>query len=368
MKITQNLNIAGYSFIVEQDAAIILEEYMNALSEACPADGSKNEILEDIESRIAELLIEARGYGEVVTSDMVAYVKMRIGDPSLLKGEEKEDGAFEGGDSGKEAPAEPGMPDTGTRVRRRLYRDMEGKNVGGVCSGLAYYFNTDVALVRIIWTALLIGGLFFWDGTVSWCAAFIYLAACLCIPNARTIAQKCEMRGIPADLTRYSNGCMDSFVRPSAPERRRKSTLLRMICICVGLMLLCSGIGCLVASAVMPVIPSFQSGHLYASISSDISDFLPGNLDLNALLSPTFWWLLFAFLLTLGMGMSYGALKLIFDFNSPSWHPGLIILLLWVLSLIAIVVYAVAWTAGASDVTLVQALPPVGSFAGTLFS
>ena len=70
MKITQNLNIAGYSFIVEQDAAIILEEYMNALSEACPADGSKNEILEDIESRIAELLIEARGYGEVVWNNL----------------------------------------------------------------------------------------------------------------------------------------------------------------------------------------------------------------------------------------------------------------------------------------------------------
>lgn len=364
MEITVNLNIAGYSFNVEQDASSSLEEYMNALASACSGEESSKEILEDIESRIAELLMEVRGGSEVITADMVAYVKMRIGDPSLLKAEEPEEGAQEA--SAPEAPADKQesaeAPEKKPRPRHRLYRDTEGKNIGGVCSGLAYFFNIDVTLVRVIWTALLVGGLFFWDGKLSAIAFFIYLFACLCIPSARTVAQKSEMRGVPIDLTRYANCPVEPVARPSSGHQ--KSTLLRILCICFGLFLFLAGLGCVIGSAVMPVIPSFQHGNFYASISSDIADIFPDGFDLGALLGPAFWWIMFAFLLTMGLGLCYAALILIFDFNAPKWHPGLVIFLLWVLSIIAMVVYVAMWTADAADTTLVQLLLDYVSLTG----
>ena len=366
MKITQNLNVAGYSFVVEQDAASSLEEYMDALASACSSELDKKEILEDIEARIAELLTEVRGGSEVITGDMVSYVKMRIGDASLLKGDEPEEGAPES--AAPEPQDHRDCVDSGEKPRtgRRLYRDMEGKNIGGVCSGLAYYFNTDVTLIRVIWTALLIGGLFFWDGRISWIAIFVYLVACLCIPTARTVAQRSEMTGIPVDLTRYAACPVEPVTRTS--RGHQKSTLLRILCICSGLVLLCAGIGCVAGSAVMPVIPSFQHGNFYASISSDIVDGLPDGLDINALLSPAFWWILFAFTLTMGLGLCYAALMLIFDFNAPKWHPGLILLLLWVISIIAMVVYGVMWAAGASDTTLVQLVDRAVSLSGAVLA
>ena len=69
---------------------------------------------------------------------------------------------------------------------KKLYLDVESRKLGGVCSGLAAYFDIDVTLVRIIFLALLICGSFgFWLYLVIWIVA----------PKAVTPAQKCELRG-----------------------------------------------------------------------------------------------------------------------------------------------------------------------------
>lgn len=41
-----------------------------------------------------------------------------------------------------------------SRPYRKLYRDTENKKVGGVCSGLARYFDVDPLLIRIAFVAL----------------------------------------------------------------------------------------------------------------------------------------------------------------------------------------------------------------------
>lgn len=396
MKMTQNLNIGGFSFAVEQDAASSLEEYLGAMAAACSSDCNSKEILEDIESRIAELLTEVRGGSEVITAEMVSYVKMRIGDPALLRAVEEGDipegsaaaaantegsaataddstdekstsggGAKSGNvsgstDSGKSVnngnETSSDTSETSTKKKhslkgKRLYRDIEGKNIGGVCSGLAWYFNVDVALVRIIWTTLLIGGLFIWDGNLSVLSVALYLVACLCIPVARTVAQKNEMRGEKEDLTRYASFTVDPSA--STPTTHRKSTLLRIICIGFGLLLLCCGLGCIMGSIVLPIAPSFLKLDIFTELQSEMADILPGGMNLDALLSPAFWWILFAFLMLLGLGFCYGALMLIFDFNAPRWHPGLIILLLWVVSLVALVIYVLKFAVEAAAITFV---------------
>ena len=84
---------------------------------------------------------------------------------------------------------------------------MDNKGVAGVCSGLAYYFDIDVTIIRIIMlVALLAGTSGFWIYVILWIA----------IPKAMTPAQQCEMRGIPAtaeNMARFKNHTQESYNR-----------------------------------------------------------------------------------------------------------------------------------------------------------
>ena len=72
---------------------------------------------------------------------------------------------------------------------RNFYRDTTKSMLGGVCSGLAAYVNADITLVRIIAAcSVLLGSLGFWVYLIFWFIA----------PVAKTPAQQCELRGLPA--------------------------------------------------------------------------------------------------------------------------------------------------------------------------
>ena len=83
---------------------------------------------------------------------------------------------------------------------KKFYRDLDGNMLGGVCSGIATYFNIDVVIVRIIFVvALILGSAGFW----------VYLVICIIAPAARTATEKCELRGIPPteeNLRMFSGG------------------------------------------------------------------------------------------------------------------------------------------------------------------
>jgi phage shock protein PspC (stress-responsive transcriptional regulator) len=83
---------------------------------------------------------------------------------------------------------------------RKLFRDPDGKKIGGVCSGIALFLNVDVVLIRVIFLiALICGSAGFW----------IYLIILIAAPEARTAAEKCELRGIPAtaeNIKRFTKG------------------------------------------------------------------------------------------------------------------------------------------------------------------
>src|SRR5678815_227252 len=69
----------------------------------------------------------------------------------------------------------------GNPAKRRLVRRPAEGKIGGVCAGLADYFNTDVALVRAAWIALSI-----WPGAVVM-GVVAYLAAWLLMPRAEAV-------------------------------------------------------------------------------------------------------------------------------------------------------------------------------------
>lgn len=180
MKKTLNVAIGGCSFTIDDDAYKTLEEYLDSFKAGLDNSSSSNEVMDELEMRIADLLKEKIGKREVIDKNMVDAVLNQIG-PISTRTVRSEESTSEQ----NEQQYRPGNQET----VRKFYRDAEGKKIAGVCSGLALYLNIDVTLVRIIFlVAFLCGSAGFWIYIVLWIVA----------PEARTAAEKCELRGIPA--------------------------------------------------------------------------------------------------------------------------------------------------------------------------
>ena len=180
MKKTINVAIGGCSFTIDDDAYKALEEYRDSFKAGLDNSSSSNEVMDELEMRIADLLKEKIGKREVIDKNMVDAVLNQIGPISTRTVRSEESTSQQDGQQYR-----PGNQET----VRKFYRDAEGKKIAGVCSGLALYLNIDVTLVRIIFlVAFLCGSAGFWIYIVLWIVA----------PEARTAAEKCELRGIPA--------------------------------------------------------------------------------------------------------------------------------------------------------------------------
>jgi len=190
MKKVVNVSIDGKSFSLNDDAYRRLKAYLEHFKAKLALNNT--EAMDDIEQRISELFQQEVGLGSrVVDLPLVEKVVKQLGMP---------DGSPEPTDSAdeqRESFADQERKDYGKNfeyfgetgnARRKLYRDTEDKKIAGVCSGLAAYLNIDTTLIRIILLVLLIcagGG--FWIYVVIWIVA----------PEAKTPAEKCEMRGLP---------------------------------------------------------------------------------------------------------------------------------------------------------------------------
>ena len=184
MKKVSNVSLGGRNFTIDEDALQRLEQYLEHFRAKLTVPPSQQaEVMDEIEGRISELFIRETGESSrVVNLAMVEQVAATLGMP---------DGSAEY--AGAAADQRPG------EGRKKLFRDPDEKNIAGVCSGLAYYFDVDVTLIRVLMLVALIAGLSgFW----------IYLILWIAIPEAATPAEKCEMRGIPAsaeNMSRFSS-------------------------------------------------------------------------------------------------------------------------------------------------------------------
>ena len=168
MKKVISAGIGGRSFTINEDAFERLSSYLNLFRNHVKENGTE-EVMDELESRIADLFYESVGDStRVVDLELVEKVISQLGMP---------DG------SSTNATA---SQDYDSKANRRLYRDTDDVRIAGVCSGLALYFNIDTALMRIIMlVALLAGSAGFWAYLILWIA----------VPKATTPAQKCELRG-----------------------------------------------------------------------------------------------------------------------------------------------------------------------------
>ncbi len=172
MKKTFTVNISGIIFNIDEDAFAKLDFYLKSLKEYFLDNESSDEIISDIELRIAELFgNNISNSKQVITIDVVDNVIEQLGTPFEINDENNENSNFE---------------KNSTKTQKRLYRNSDEKIIGGVCSGIASYFNIDVVFIRIIFILFFIFG-----GS----GLLIYLILWLVVPEAKTISEKLQMKG-----------------------------------------------------------------------------------------------------------------------------------------------------------------------------
>ena len=191
-------SISGVGFTFEKAAYERLNNYLASLKEAYKNSPDSEEILADIEARIAELILSAQSDAQcVVTLPIIENIIEQLGSPEAISGEEEK-----AGNSSE------------SRIPRRLYRDLENAKLGGVCAGLAKHFGVDAVWIRLAMASplilVVIGAPFLhWLSTLggNLCAVFFitYLILWFAIPEAKSARQKLEAEGKPISASTIAN-------------------------------------------------------------------------------------------------------------------------------------------------------------------
>ncbi len=171
MKQVININFQGRVVPIETTAFDILKSYTDSLNRHFINEEGKDEIINDIESRIGELFQERLKKGATcITEDDVNAIINSIGRPEDF--EPMEDNGNQSSASAASAGQQQQQTAGSNTIggHKRLYRNENDKVLGGVCSGLANYFNIDVVIVRIIFVILLFSGAGFLAYVIMWVA------------------------------------------------------------------------------------------------------------------------------------------------------------------------------------------------------
>lgn len=154
MKKVININFQGRVIPIEESAYDMLKQYVESLRRFFANEEGRDEIINDIEGRIAELFGESLKKGSTcITEEDVNRIIESMGRPEDFEGEESKVHSQLGGEStgNGNASAYEAAP------RGRLYRDESDKILGGVCGGLANYLRVDPTIVRLVFALISFG-------------------------------------------------------------------------------------------------------------------------------------------------------------------------------------------------------------------
>ena len=332
MKTTENISLAGYAFTIETDAYAELGTYLKDIKEAFKNDSNAEEITSDIEERIAELLREKCISGMVVDLKTVQEIKRRIGNPKELAQEDVEPSA----DSAAPAHEDPRR----NWKSKRLYRNIDEKVFGGVCSGLGAYLGIDKAIIRIIFASILfitfVTMLDHGDGPTVIFPIIAYLCLWIAMPAARSAEQKREMKRKPTNLDSYRSNDFNlgTEVREAA-QSPAGQTLRRAGGVFLGILLLIAGLGGMIGCVVLPSVQKIVIHEITEEITEwggdmDAEEQFVADLLTN---NDTFWIFIIIIVGLMFIWFIYNGIMLLFDLKAPSWKPGLVIFISWVISI-----------------------------------
>ena len=349
MKEVEKVSLGGYAFTMDKDASALADEYLGELGRFYAGREGGAEVIEGIEERMAELLHERCGRDGVVSRADIERIIGVLGRPEVI---EEADSANDGSDG-----PSPAGPADGSRPKRKLYRDMNDKVVAGVCSGLGTYFNVDKTFFRILFVLFTVLGLsvFKWNfhGHVNLSIHLLfpalYAILWICMPAAKTARQRWEQRGEDGTVLgiqqSIENGAREvGDAIKNVGQSRAWGEMGGFLGKLLGVVLVIIGFSGLFASGVLgfgsglfgnSIANSglFGLGQLYDQGLSELHYYAP---SVAAAMAQPWIHILIGLVVFLPfLGMLYGGLQLLFGFKSPSWHPGLVIFILWLMALIA---------------------------------
>ena len=184
MKKTVNVNLAGTFFHIDEDAYGKLTRYLEAIKKSLSDPQGSDEIIKDIEARIAELFLEKiESSSQVISIKELDQVILVMGQPEDYMVDEE---IFE------DAPKSSSQSKSYSSYKQ-LYRDIDNKFISGVSSGLAHYLGIDSIWVRLLWIILTVGssGLFI----------VIYILFWILVPPAMSTSDKLKMTGKPVNIS-----------------------------------------------------------------------------------------------------------------------------------------------------------------------
>lgn len=168
------INLSGRAFQMEERAYEKLHAYLQSARHELANDPDKDEVMQDFEQAIAEKCDQLLSdHKNVVTTSEIENIIASMGNVD----------AGANGEKPKAAPASQGS----AQPPKRLYLLKDGAIIGGVCNGLAAYFNVDVTIVRLVFVVLAFVTSGFW--------VLVYLLMMLVVPEAVSPEQKAELRG-----------------------------------------------------------------------------------------------------------------------------------------------------------------------------
>ncbi|MBK7625758.1 MAG: PspC domain-containing protein [Bacteroidales bacterium] len=321
---TININIAGTLFQIDEDAFRILRDYLQSINSRFRNVQGGHETIEDIESRISEIFQSQKGLAGVISKDNVEAMISIIGKPEDF-------------DVNEEQPEQH----TYTSQKRRMYRNPDDKIIGGVCSGIGAYVDTDPVLFRILFVISFFLGIGF----------FLYIVLWIALPEANTEAKRREMYGSSYhsaySVNKEPDGSYSNRYNGSAKVGNAFNEIFRAIgsvlyiifrifMIMVGVTLVVTGFLTMVTLLMVFVfkMPWVFSNEAFDSSVIWFPDFL--NYIVNPALAP---WIIILTLVAIFLPMLaliYWGVKMIFWFRAKDGIITLICFILWVMSVTAL--------------------------------
>ena len=177
MNKTVNINLAGTFFHIDENAFAKLTRYLDAIRRSFSDPNGQDEIIKDIEARIAELFSEKiKETSQVISLKELDEVIAVMGQP--------EDYVIDEEIFDDIPPSEQKRTQTQSSYKQ-LYRDVDNKFIGGVSSGLGHYLGIDAIWIRLIWILFVLLG---WGAPI-----LIYILLWILVPEAITTSDKLKM-------------------------------------------------------------------------------------------------------------------------------------------------------------------------------
>lgn len=281
MRQTINISLAGIAFSIETEGYNKLKSYLSSIQMEYDNPLEAAELTSDIETRIAELILNRQSNSTPVTEETIDSIIAQMGFPVDEESHKK--------------PSPP-IYEENRKIAHRLYRNPNGAMLGGVCSGLSAYFNMDVVIIRLLFFMPLIISIvmtifvmgFFWNLNIL--ISILYLILWIVIPKARSPRQILEMQGEPVTKENMERFLKDEMIdidsNISRITRSEKSaTLLSSLIYAIGRIIkfFLYLIGSLIILGICIAILVGIGYVIYGSVACDVyfTNLLSGNIYVN---------------------------------------------------------------------------------------